>query len=166
MKRKSTIVTSLILSLTLFLTSVPFSAAAEADQLHVIELTTEYQEEPLGIDVESPRFAWQMESNLIGAHQSAYRIKVTDQSGEQVWDSDVVEDDTSVAVQYQGGALQENTTYCWEVTVWNTDGKKATSSSTFTTGLKEDWGGAEWISSTVNPTNTTMFRTEQPFQEK
>ena len=75
----------IIVSIVWFGFITPFSLA----QFEVSGLKTEYRHTPLGIDVEHPRFSWQMTvpNGKRGAVQSAYRLNVLDESGEVVWDS-------------------------------------------------------------------------------
>ncbi|MCF8346447.1 MAG: glycoside hydrolase family 78 protein [Bacteroidales bacterium] len=123
------------------------------ESFSVVNLKTEYTEEPLGIDIASPRFSWQMEvpGKTRGAYQTAYKIVVKDQAGKTVWDSEKTENNSSLNIQYNGEPLQPATQYHWTVTVWNQDNKTAENSSWFETGLMNPdpelsaWEGAMWI---------------------
>lgn len=44
------------------------------------KLQVEYQTNPIGIDVEQPRFSWQMQSDQRGESQQAYRLLVSESS--------------------------------------------------------------------------------------
>ena len=118
-------------------------------ELH--QLTVEYTETPLGIDVSNPRFAWQMTApaHSRGYHQTAYQIIVDDAEGNRVWDSGKVESGISVGILYEGEALQPTTRYMWTVTVWDQEGAAVSASSWFETGLMDPsdqaWDGAVWI---------------------
>tara|TARA_R110000764_G_scaffold175707_2_gene262034 strand:- start:820 stop:4446 length:3627 start_codon:yes stop_codon:yes gene_type:complete len=117
------------------------------------ELTVEYLKNPLGIDVKTPRFSWQMKSikNEVGQFQTAYQIKVISENGEIVWDSRKVTSDVSLAITYTGGKLKPMTRYDWKLKVWDENNKVSENSSWFETGLmdsnpnSEQWNGAEWI---------------------
>ncbi|WP_185781823.1 alpha-L-rhamnosidase [Croceivirga lutea] len=117
------------------------------------ELTAEYMQTPLGIDVETPRFSWQMktDSNAHGQQQTAYQIKVSSERGDLVWDSGKVNSEVSLAIPYQGEKLQSRTKYTWELYVWDEKNKKSENSSWFETGLmdsnssSEQWNSAKWI---------------------
>ncbi len=117
----------------------------------IVGLKTEYAETPLGIDVEKPRFSWQMQSGEQGARQAAYRIVVTDDSRQTVWDSGKVGSTASLNIGYEGALLKPSTRYTWQVTVWDGKKKQHTSASWFETGLMsrdgayEGWSGARWI---------------------
>ena len=66
-------------------------ATLQSGNAHFIvkNLKTEYAVTPLGLDVELPRFSWQMESLGAerGLQQTAYQIIVSDEKGNIVWDS-------------------------------------------------------------------------------
>lgn len=119
----------------------------------VQNLQVEYTKTPIGIDVNTPRFSWQMnasagERNL---SQAAYQLVVTNQAGQVVWDSKKVYSGQSLHIQYAGAALQPSTRYNWTVTVWDQKGTSSTRSSWFETGLMNPdpalsaWDGATWI---------------------
>lgn len=116
-------------------------------------LKVEYAETPLGIDVEKPRFSWQMKAPVgsRGCMQTAYRIIVSDEYGVQVWDSEKIKGDISLNVPYDGTPLKAATRYSWTIYAWDNKGKKTSASSWFETGLMsrdrayEGWSGAKWI---------------------
>ncbi len=140
----------IVTSLFLFMVFNPGSARGQS---FVRQLKVEYQETPLGIDISTPRFSWQMESNVNerGQHQTAYQIKVVDEADKMVWDSKKLESDISLAIPYSGEELKPFTRYSWEVTVWDEEGKLSKNSSWFETGLLDDnpksgrWNNAQWI---------------------
>ncbi len=115
----------------------------------ITDMRAEYLCEPLGLDVERPRFSWRMatDANRFGEAQEAWRIVVSDDNGRCVWNSGRVESPVSVGVAYGGEALRPATRYRWRLTVWHQDGSKAESDSWFETGLMANgnWSGAEWI---------------------
>lgn len=132
--------------------TVLFSGCRE--KAAIINLQTEYQHNPLGIDVAKPRFGWQMESDQYGAEQLAYRVVVANSldnlhSEIYVYDSQKVESDLSVGIEYQGAELARQTRYFWKVFVWDQDEKMVESEPAwFETGLMgEGWSGAQWIGS-------------------
>lgn len=120
---------------------------------NVVNLTTEYTKTPIGIDVQFPRFSWQMDA-LPGQRnifQTAYQLVVKDPGGNLCWDSGKIMSGNSIGVSYAGIPLKASTRYTWDVKVWDRKGKTSTSSSWFETGLMngspglEAWEGAEWI---------------------
>lgn len=112
-------------------------------------LKVEYEETPLGIDAEKPRFSWRMASDKRGQSQSAYQITVTDQEGQEVWNTGKIESDISLNIEYAGKPLQPCTRYDWEVQVWDQDNSLLSAKSWFETGLMnpsvDAWEGAKWI---------------------
>lgn len=130
-------------------------------QTEITNLRTEYRNMPLGLETASPRFSWRMETATLrqGARQVSYRIRVSDQRGEQVWDSGKVEADNSLNIAYAGKALQARSHYDWTVTVTDEKGRETSASSWFETALTLDgyskkaypepgetvWNGAQWI---------------------
>lgn len=115
----------------------------------VTSLKVEYEESPLGIDVEQPRFSWQMESSKQGQSQRAYQVVVTDEAGKEVWNSGKVLSDLSLNIPYDGKPLQPRTGYRWRVTVWDQEDEKLSAVSWFETGLMNPsiraWNDAKWI---------------------
>ena len=137
---------------SLFVTCSVWLCAAKSS-FHLKNLCVEYAETPLGIDVEKPRFSWQMAVpfDRRGGMQTAYQLTVTDEHGTQVWNSGKVISDISLNIEYEGQSLKPVTRYIWTIRVWDNKGRNASASSWFETGLmsRNDtdkiWGGAKWI---------------------
>ena len=119
----------------------------------VTRLTTEYRNNPLGIDVAVPRFSWQLATERQGARQTAYRVvaaskaQLIDNHGADLWDSGKIESDQSVHVPYGGQPLSSRQRVYWRVTVWDENDLPISSDSAwFEMGLltQEDWQ-AQWI---------------------
>ena len=91
----------------------------------VVKLVSEYLVNPIGIDVQKPRMSWQILSDGQNVMQSAYEIKVTDQSpkGKLIWTSGKVESDQSVNIAYEGPALKSMQRVYWQVRVWDNSNK-------------------------------------------
>ena len=121
--------------------------------LVVKNLQVEYRSTPLGIDVQQPRFSWQMEATAgeRGVAQTAFQIEVRDPRGVLAWDSKKTDSPEALHIKYSGSALKAATRYAWTVTVWTQAGAKLTATSWFETGLMDPspnsaaWGGATWI---------------------
>lgn len=94
-----------------------------AEKTAVKDLICEYHTNPLGIDVQKPRLSWKIESTAQNVLQSAYEIKVTDQSGKALWNSGKVNSDQSVDIVYGGPALKSAQRVTWQVRVWDNNGK-------------------------------------------
>ena len=114
----------------------------------IVGIRTEYEEHPLGIDCQTPRFSWRMESSCPGAAQSAYCLRVTGEDGEILWDTGRVESRESSGIRYRGAALKAASRYALSVTVWDADGAEQCGESWFETGLfpaGDAFAGAKWI---------------------
>ena len=138
-------------------------------------LRTEYMRNPVGIDVEKPRFSWQMKSDQRGTKQVAYQIKVaTDASLENlVWDSGKIDSDKSIHIFYEGAPLSSSTRYYWSVVAWDEKGAEVTpqTNSFFETGLMNSgWGNAKWIKvydgKELADENLTAYTLEMDFEIK
>ena len=94
-----------------------------------VHLQTEHRTDPLGVDVSSPRFAWQSDATAPNWMQQAYEIEVgTDEQAVRggkgdVWDSGRIASPESIDIAYRGPALRSHTRYFWTVRVWNNKGK-------------------------------------------
>lgn len=136
---------------TLFL--YPDISRAADNPVNIQALKVEYAETPLGIDVENPRFSWQMISpeQERGCRQTAYQLIVTDELGKEVWNTGKTSGDLSLNIEYAGSPLQPATRYSWLVNVWDQDNKQSSATSWFETGLMgkdrtlKEWSGAKWI---------------------
>src|SRR3954464_356186 len=94
---------------TLFL--LLFIAASATAQVKLQNVLIENRSNPVGLDTKQPRFSWQLVSDKKNVMQSAYEIKVSDESKKQVWTSGKVNSDQSVFVPYGGPALASGTKY-------------------------------------------------------
>ncbi len=96
-----------------------------AKNTSVTDLVCEYHTNPVGIDILKPRLSWKIASTETNVMQSAYEIKVTDQTakGKVLWNSGKVSSDKSVNVEYGGPALNAMQRVYWQVRVWDNNGK-------------------------------------------
>ncbi len=138
----------IVLALTGLFVSLSLSA-----QTKITQLRTEYQFTPIGLEVETPRLSWQMESERYGAAQTAYRVVAARTGAELskgafIYDSGKVAGDRSISIPY-GGRIEPMSRYYWKVFVWDERGESTASSATwFETGLMgRGWDGARWIGS-------------------
>ncbi|HSP90068.1 MAG TPA: hypothetical protein VLN08_04145, partial [Vicinamibacterales bacterium] len=130
-----------------------FCSVMQAQAAVVQNLQVEYRSTPLGIDVQQPRFSWQMDgaAGERGVAQAACQIDVRDPKGALVWDSKKIDGSDAIHILYAGSALKPATRYAWTVTVWTVAGATLTGSSWFETGLMAPapagaaWSGATWI---------------------
>lgn len=128
------------------------TAVLSAQDLRVGDLTTEYKNNPLGIDVLQPRFAWKISGTGTDIMQTAYSIRVATDlkftARNIVWTSGKVDSPESVHIPYNGSALKSGERYYWQVRIWDNKGRQSGWSETayWETGLlsQSDWK-AKWI---------------------
>ena len=122
--------------------------------LNVSELTTEYMDNPIGIDSKQPLLSWQIQSNGRSVLQSAYEIRVS-KNGETlsknrqlVWQTGKVSSSASLHHVYEGKSLESGQKYYWQVRVWDTNANDSEWSEVayWQMGLvdQKDWK-AKWI---------------------
>ncbi|GAA4799322.1 glycoside hydrolase family 78 protein [Olivibacter ginsenosidimutans] len=127
---------------------------AQAQNETIVALKTENLVNPIGIDVDQPRFSWQQQSKREGAKQVAYQVivgtdsvAVANNRGES-WDSGKQSSD-ALKASYGGQALQPFSRYYWKVLLWDDQGQQRSAQQLafFETGMRkqENWKGA-WIS--------------------
>ena len=137
-----------------FLILILFAGAChEKTQLKVTGLKCEYKVNPLGVDIEKPRFSWILESDMRRVAQNAYQVFVSssrknlDENSGDIWDSGKVPMDKSIQIEYAGKLLESNQKYFWKVKIWDQNGDEHLSEAAFwTTGFMHptDWK-ARWI---------------------
>ncbi len=133
------------------------ASVTSAAELRPTNLRCEYREDPLGIEVESPRLSWVLDSSAPeerDQHQAAYHILVAstrdhlnnDQG--DLWDTGKVESDATIQIPYAGTPLKSDQQVYWKLRVWND--KHASSDwsdpATWSAGLLSpaEWK-AKWI---------------------
>jgi hypothetical protein len=126
-----------------------------SQSIAVDKLRTEGRDNPLGIDIESPNFSWQIKTTQRGFKQSAFHLMVADDSINltknmvNIWNSYKQASTASNMVLYKGKKLLPAKKYYWKLKVWNTKGQSSSWSKimSFTTGLFQasDWSNAKWI---------------------
>ena len=150
-----------LLALVCFLFVAPVSAQVKVQHLLIENLTN-----PIGIDVQHPRFSWQLLTDKRNTLQTAYEIKLSSEK-EIVWSSGKVLSTESVHVPYKGNELQSAAKYNWQVRVWDNNGKRSAWSepATFQMALlnKDDWK-AKWIE--VGYQEDTVNRPAQYFRKQ
>jgi len=102
-----------------------FSANVFAAKPILYDLTTEYQTNPLSIDMLAPRFSWKISSSDQGVMQNAYEIRVSDKpviKNGNIWHSGKVATDASILIPYGGLPLESKKRYYWQVRVWDNKG--------------------------------------------
>lgn len=118
-------------------------------------LRCEYAVNPLAIDVEAPRFSWEVQDTRRGAYQSAYEIQAArteaDLASERdlLWSTNKVQSGQSIHVPYAGEEPGPGQRVYWRVRTWDGAGVASTWSDIafWQRGLAQ--GGAwkaRWIS--------------------
>ncbi len=105
-----------------------FQQVAWGVSTQAIDLRIEQLTNPLGLDIDTPRFSWRILNAQRGTKQTAYQILVAttpgflDKDSADVWNSGLVQTDTSIWVDYQGSKLLPNKRYYWKVRIHTTNG--------------------------------------------
>lgn len=121
-----------------------------AQKLQLAELTTEYQTNPIGLDVTTPRFSWILVSTQRDILQTAYELRVsTDVNFKNIaWQTGKVTSDQSAFISYSGTPLKAKQQYYWQARVWDNKGNASPWSKPafFESGLltADNWK-ASWI---------------------
>ncbi|MFP4619770.1 MAG: family 78 glycoside hydrolase catalytic domain [Bacteroidales bacterium] len=163
--------TALKLNLLVFLgfvfAGMPISCEKTSGDREITNLKCEYMKQPIGIDMENPRFSWNINRNERGVSQTAYRILVADKRGNlnddtgNIWDSGKIQSDKSVNIACNGKPLQSSEIYYWKVQVWYQSGDSSGWSevNTFHTGIinQADWQ-AQWIEANDTSINAPLLR--------
>ncbi|MCV9386701.1 glycoside hydrolase family 78 protein [Reichenbachiella ulvae] len=162
-----------LLSVLVFLlTFFQINTGLASSGIQVYDLKTEYRENPIGIDVTTPRLSWKVKGKGCDVMQSAYEIRAAHsikglQTGQPIWTSKKTESDESVHIEYQGPKLQSEQRIYWQVRVWDANKQVSQWSEPafWEMGLLEvdDWV-AQWISKDEaipdSPTPSHFYRTE------
>jgi alpha-L-rhamnosidase len=120
-------------------------------QVSVKNLLCENRINPVGLDIMSPRFSWQLVSDKRNIIQSAFEIRVGTHPGKyNLWSSGKLAGSQSLYVPYAGSPLTSGEIYYWQVRVWDNNGKVSdwSDKAYWQMGLlkSSDWKG-KWIES-------------------
>ncbi len=136
------------------LLSLMSCSAFAANDAELNNLRCEYHNNPLGIDITSPRLSWITQSDNRGWKQSAYQILVAssqenlDQDRGDLWDSGKTQVGQSIQIPYAGKPLLSHGQCFWKVKVWDQNGAASpwSQTATWSMGLlnEADWQ-AQWI---------------------
>jgi alpha-L-rhamnosidase len=127
-------------------------------------LKMEYLVNTLALPVEQPHFSWQMVSDERDLMQTAYSIKVWSDQG-TVWNTNKIESDKSLDIQYNGKKLMPFSKYTWQVKAWDNKGNVNISDNVvFETGpmSNKDWQ-AQWIGMPSKKKDTYDYKLDQAF---
>ena len=163
---KKVIALLLCLTMVFSLFTVMPAAAEGSSAAKVYDIRVDDLVAPVGIDNTNPVFSWKMESDAIGAAQTAYSIVVASETGDEMWNTGWVEGDKSVGIVYDGQALQSSTEYQVSIALKDQDGNVTEAAgSTFEMGLLEAdaWDDTEWISLGNNLSTATSYTIDFDF---
>ncbi|MDD3038565.1 glycoside hydrolase family 78 protein [Bacteroides sp.] len=119
----------------------------------VVNLRCELIDNPKGLDVVSPRFSWELKSDMKSIVQKSFRILVASSLNKlnanegDLWDSKQVNSGESIFIPYNGKPLKSGMECYWKVYVVTNKGKTEWSSpAKWTMGIltPEEWK-AQWI---------------------
>ena len=126
--------------------------AAKNSGTQVQELTVEGRTELPGTDLRQPRLSWKLESTGRDVRQTAYQVLVSstaenlaDEKGD-LWDSGLVQGDSSINIRYQGKPVTSYQQCFWKVKVVANGKESWSKPATWSVGLLDssDWK-ARWI---------------------
>ncbi|MEZ4955786.1 MAG: hypothetical protein R2825_19665 [Saprospiraceae bacterium] len=92
-------------------------------QTHVHNLLTENLVNPIGLDLNQPRFSWQLSSENRNTLQTAYELQIMD-GAKEIWQTGKVNSDQSVFIEYDGKPLVPGIKYNWKVRIWDNHEKR------------------------------------------
>ena len=103
-----------------------------------VALTTEYQENPVGIDAEQPRLAWKLGADVV--RQRTYQLETDGVAQPEVASAD------QIGVAWPGVRLTTGSRHAWRVRVRDEKGSLSDWSepASFVVGKRDAWR-AEWI---------------------
>ena len=154
--------------ISIVLLALAFSVCVRA-ALTPVDLRCDYATNPLGVDSQSPRLFWKVESPDRGARQTAYEILVSSspealaRNNGDLWDSGKVNSDETIQINYDGQKLNPWQPIFWKVRVWDENGKASDWSRTanWVMGVlsDSDWH-AHWIGASDADIPSLLLRHE------
>ncbi|TXK84596.1 Bacterial alpha-L-rhamnosidase [Paenibacillus sp. N3.4] len=128
-------------------------------EVEVGNLRCEYMNNPIGIDIVSPRFSWVLHASRRNVWQTGYQISIFNATG-TLWDTGKVESDSSVNYEYDGPILLSRHRYYWMVRVWDERGDVSSWSEAayWEMGLLSP---ADWEAKWIEPEQRSVIE-EQP----
>ncbi|MDO5422923.1 MAG: family 78 glycoside hydrolase catalytic domain [Eubacteriales bacterium] len=112
--------------------------------MKVCGLRVENRISPIDLSAPKPVFGWRVTAAEENWRQKEYRIRMTKEGRETVWDTGFVEGNRMTEIPYEGLLLEPDTRYFWKVDCVSKEGEIASSEETwFETGLfgPKDWKG-------------------------
>lgn len=134
--------------------------------IRITNLQCNYLKSPLGVE-NVPRLSWVLQSEEHGLEQKAYRIVAARtveefQAQNWLWDSGIVESDSTVEVAY-GGELVSRERIYWMVWAETNYGSTWSDAAFWEMGLlsAEDWK-AKWITDRIYPVGISGAKDDNP----
>ncbi len=122
--------------------------------MEIVNLRTEYKQNPVGIGTAEPRLSWEILDDRRGSLQTACQLRCAKsvenlQSGANlIWDTGKLETSQSNQFVYSGADLFSGQRVYWQVKIWTNHGTESewTEPAFFELGLlnRSDWK-AQWI---------------------
>ena len=158
--------------LTILILAVAFTATSCSQKAKVtlVRQQVEMLTNPVGIDVQVPRFSWVIDCEARDVRQTGYHILVAssldnlDAGIGDLWDSGEVASSSSVFVPYGGVPLQSRQQVFWKVRLQTNRGPSSWGEpNTFSMGLLQtsDWK-AQWVGHTAFPIDKLKGHTVVP----
>ncbi|RLD71703.1 MAG: hypothetical protein DRJ10_19215, partial [Bacteroidetes bacterium] len=130
------------------------SKCSNTNNLAIKSLHCEYLENPLGIDIETPRLSWKTQTNNDNIQQKAWQVLVSSDKAKlennegDLWDTDTVFSNQSTQIKYAGKALHSGQKAYWKVRIWDQNDNVSQWSKIATWEMallnQSDWK-AKWI---------------------
>ncbi len=113
--------------------------------IRIYDCTTEHLINPVGVETQSPRFGWKIQSDCQNVYQESYQIFVRSE-GAEIWNSGVVSSNETRNIRYAGPALASTQRLEWTVTIVANGETITGETNYFEMGLlsASEWK-AEWI---------------------
>lgn len=105
------------------------TSVSKGNNTRITDLKCEYASNPIGLDIQSPRLSWQIDTEQRGVLQTSYQIIVSQSEQElsqnigNFWNSGTVNSQNSTGIEYNGPELMSRQRYSWKVRVWTNDGE-------------------------------------------
>ena len=167
--------TLLVSVLMLFPISLAYSASLPGDssaaaRMTVVNPRTELRSNPLGIDVPTPRFSWEVQSTENGTYQTAYEILVSrnqrdlEATGAIVWHTGKVTSRSTFGLIYAGESLTSFQRYSWKVRIWNQNDQVSdwSTATWFETSMMHE---SDWTARWITDPNPLPVRDEDFYKE-
>lgn len=147
-----------------------FTSCSQKAKVTLIQQQVEMLSNPIGIDVQVPRFSWIIQCNANEVRQTGYRILVASSLENlhheigDLWDSGEVASDSSAYISYKGKSLESRQQVYWKVKVQTNRGSSSWSEpNTWSMGLLHltDWQ-AQWIGHSAFPLDKLKGHTVVP----